>query len=294
MQTEVKDALYRRAQGVAFALKDLGYGYQFDNFNGTFSGHDFPRTGHVRFFINGRDTVEFYDVSPKDVTRQIIHPPVTTGSEKLDVSSSVVRNDSDAIIEETYSYERSNTRTTNENVGVSVEVGITQKIAYGGAASPVSGETGLSLAINTSYGKEWGTSNTDTRTASRTIAVPPKTELTVTQQVFKGNFTQRCEYWCDLAHGVGIWRQQDNGGLSANWLSMDQFTQTLKGMSANDITDGEWFRNRIHLHGGLNHNRITDLEDKLEIYYDQLLSFTNSTNGDLKVTSNDLSDAESS
>ena len=103
-----------------------------------------PELGSVRFWPNEHCYVQLFDVAPKDVSREKLHKPQTTGTNKLDVSTSVIENASDAILEETYAYERSKTKTFNENLGVAVEVGITQKIAYGGAASPVSGETGLS------------------------------------------------------------------------------------------------------------------------------------------------------
>ena len=234
-----------------------------------------PTAGHIVFRYNNYTQIDFTDIQPLAVTRQILHEPVLLSSNKLDAQATVIKNNSDAILEETYSYERSTTRTTNQDVGVSVEVGITQKIAYGGAASPVSGETGLSLAINTHYNKSWGESETESHTATRTVAVPPRTNLTLTAQTFEGAFSQRCEYWCDLGHGVRI---QSHNDFDYNYSSLSQLHQAASGNAPSDVAGADQWRSNRSVH-------TWKIPRPIEVYYDTTVEFQNSTNGDVKVTS---------
>ena len=241
-----------------------------------------PTYGVLRVRFNPHCHVEFAGIAPKSVTRRIIHEPLLLTGNQLDAASFIIRNDSDAIVEETYSYERSETRTDNVDVGYTIEAGFTQKIAYGGAASPVSGETGFSLSVSNNYNRHTGSSNTESNTASRTIAVPPRTSLTVSSQVSEGSFSQRLEYWCDLDHEVRIASHNDFHHV---YTSLGQLKDAANGQAPDDIPGSRDWKNHRSVHAW-------SIGQPIEVYYDTTINYTNSTNGNVTITSNDLSEAD--
>ncbi len=283
MDKEVLDALSLRAHKIAATLaKDAGKDWKDYKFKQDWWKIDIPEAGTVIFWHNKYTWVRFKDITPVKVTKQIFHEPLLLNKKVNDVSAAIIENTSDNIItERTYDYSISETKETSENVGTSVEVGITQKIGYGGAVA--SGETTLSLTVSTSYGKEWGESKTTTRDTSVTIEVPPKTKGTIVSTISKSDFEQKLEYWCDLEHQVEYWSHHD---YHHAYSSMAEVKQLMEGKSADNITNGKHYR-----HHPFDQKVVDDVAEPLDVHYEHLLKFSNSTSGDIKVSSFPIADA---
>ena len=172
--------------------------------------------GHIRFhpvIKNGSEHtrelehsyIDFSNISPKDVIRQKYRKPKLKNTHVVDVNSTVIENRSSSIeIERTYTVTESETLTINEEAGVEIGLQLRQQIGYGGAVSPVTGETEISASINAHYSRQMGTESTKGREITNTIKVPPGVVATLTTQKHISDFTQLCEYWCDLDHDVRI------------------------------------------------------------------------------------------
>ncbi len=277
MDQDVINALENRAKLIGLHYSKVK-GRDWKEFNGKFERIDIPTAGTLTFWVNKYANLTFADIQPKKVTKQILHEPVLLNQKVNDSNVAVVENASEnVILERTYDYSTSETKTMSEHVGVATEVTITQKIGYGAPGGSVSGETSFSLSVSSSYNKEWGKSKTVSRDTSTTIEVPPLTKATLTSLISKGDFEQKCEYWCDLEHQVITWSHHD---FHHKRSSVSALKDLLLGRSADDVLDGRWWRE---------HRLAGDLVEKicapLDVHFDVTLSYNNTTTGDIKVSS---------
>ncbi len=279
MDLEIINALQTRAKKIMWHVgrrygEDFA-GFTWANYAGAALEYTLPEPGKIVFAVPGTSfaNIAFYGVTPTKVTRKILHEPIVTGSTINDLNSIAVTNTSAIVpIERTYDLTINETKTFNEAVGVGVEVGLLQKISYGGAASPVSGETSLSLSISTTYDKEWGGSSSVTRETSSTIEVPPMTVATLTSKSAVSNFEQRCEYWCDLEHEVILFSHQDFRHI---YSSMAELKRCVDGRSPDTVPQAAtWRANRLPQ---IDSNWMTQ---PLEIYYDEVITFDKANTGD--------------
>lgn len=285
MDKKVIEGLKKRAQRIAHIWKhhlsgyNAGKGNYFNDFkrsNLENPTHTIPTSGTIRFNFNDSAWIEFTGIQPKNVTKQKLHEPVVLGSEKLDVSTSVIENASNCDVEECYTYSKEESKTVVQDVGVEVSVGISQTIGYEGAV--VSGETEFSLDVSSSYSKGWENSETKSQESTRTITVPPMTKATVTQQLFKGSYSQKAEYWADLEHGITLTSDKD---FQHKWSSFSQFIDTIKGNSPNDVSMGDVFRK-------FPWGKPEITAKPINVHYTTNVTFDQATTGDLKITSNEI------
>ena len=159
--------------------------------------------GHIRFYNPKHEPekayIDFKNVRPKSVVSRNYEEPVLSNVEITDLNSSKIINNSENLeITRSYTVSEEETKSVNEEAGVEVGLALRQLVGYGGAVSPVSGETEITLNINAHYNKSWGVENTESKEVSNEIVVPPKTEAIITTQKSVSDFKQRCNFICDL------------------------------------------------------------------------------------------------
>lgn len=192
---------------------------------------EFPKDDQMKFIYNQHAYIHFTSIQPGRITSTQVFPARLTGRKKNDSHTSVINNDSDAVLERSYDFSVANTKTFNEDVGVAVEAGLQQKVSYGGAASPVSGETTLSLSVKASYNKSHGGSDTTSRDARTSVECPPRTRLTVTAENSVANYEQEIQVHATVDHEVFIYSHKDCHYKFDSW---EDFALVLKGEAAAD------------------------------------------------------------
>ncbi len=185
---------------------------------------------HFKWGDNAR--IEFNQIQPDKAERTVLRDPHLLNKKKIDSSTTVIDNQSPAVIDRTYEFTTNETKTFNQDVGVAVSVGLQQKIAYGGAASPVSGETSFSLDVNTSYNKSEGGSTSVERDSSISVEVPPYTKMFITQESSVANYEQEIEVHGSIEHSIYVW---SHGDCAFRFKSWGDFMDMLKGHANDDV-----------------------------------------------------------
>ena len=160
----------------------------------------------VKFTLNG-DTagayIMFKDIRPNKISSTVYDDPKIISSEIKDAYSSSVSNTSDTVtLSRTYSVTEGTETNVQDDLGVSVAIGISQSVSYGGELYGASGETSLSLDIETSFNHSWGESNSEERSIENSIEVPPMTKATMTATKSKSKLEQNIHYVCDLDYSI--------------------------------------------------------------------------------------------
>ena len=161
----------------------------------------------LKWILNVNDPdgayVIFKDIRPNKVSDTVYDDPKVISSDIRDAYSSVATNLSDTVtMNRTYSITEGSSTSTVDNVGVSVALGISQTIGYGGAASPVTGETSFSIDIETSFSHEWSEGQSTERTIETSIEILPKTKTTLTATKSRSKLRQKIHYTCDLDYSI--------------------------------------------------------------------------------------------
>ncbi len=280
MDQDVIKALEKRAKLVGLHYSKVK-GKDWAEFNGTFEKIDFPKPGMLVFWVNKYANLAFVDIQPSKVTKQIFHDPLLLNQKVSDSNVAIVENASeDVILERTYDYAVSETKTMSEHVGVATEITFTQKVGYGSPGGSISGESSLSLSVSSSYNKEWGESKTVSRDTSTTIEVPPLTKASVVSLISKGDYEQKCEYWGDLEHQIVTWSHHD---YHHERSSMSALKDLLLGKSPDSVLDGKWWRENK-----LSEALVEEICAPLDIHFEVLLEYKNTTTGDIKVSSKSI------
>ena len=160
----------------------------------------------VKFSLNG-DTagayIMFKDIRPNKISSTVYDDPKIISSEIKDAYSSTVSNTSDTVtLNRTYSVTEGTETNVQDDVGVSVAIGISQSISYGGELSQFKGETSFSLDVTTNFNHSWGESNSEERSIENSIEVPPMTKATMTATKSKSKLEQNIHYVCDLDYSI--------------------------------------------------------------------------------------------
>ena len=160
----------------------------------------------VKFTLNG-DTagayIMFKDIRPNKISSTVYDDPKIISSEIKDAYSSSVSNTSDTVtLSRTYSVTEGTETNVQDDLGVSVAVGISQSVSYGGELYGASGTTELSIDIETSFNHSWGESNSEERSIENSIEVPPMTKATMTATKSKSKLEQNIHYVCDLDYSI--------------------------------------------------------------------------------------------
>ena len=239
--------------------------------------------GHVRYYnVYGDEVayIDFKNIRPVGITKTIYHPPVLKRTVIGDLNSSAIKNQSSGItLERGYTFNEDESTTVSQEAGVAVGIGIRQQIGYGGAASPVSGETEITASINAHYNKTWGTETSKGREISNTIKVPPKTEATISIQKSTSDFEQKAEYWCDLDYDIVIFSK---GDYEINIESKHDLHRAMigRGYEGDKLTD--LYRGREDREGARKIIR------PVEVHLEKTIKFSNASTGDVTVTERKL------
>ena len=291
---------------------------------------DIVEPGTIRFYrgkpntnkdhdIDLRPFIEFSDVSATEITRTVVGDAKSLGSKIVDVQSTTVDNHSDTLINRNYNVEVSEERSTLTDVGAELSVQIIQKISYGGAISPLSGETDVAVSATAKYDKQVGSTERESKVTSTGIIVEPWSEATVTTERKIGEFKQKVTYYCDLDHAVKIVslpkikhisdifhhnREEvhledysgNNEDLALEWDTFDDIKDVFLGIAPDSIRLGEYYRKEFNAVKHFDtqakrdeyHNWIKDLQKKSNIKFDVDIEFNKSTLGKVVVKSKAL------
>uniref|UniRef100_A0AAU7N480 Uncharacterized protein n=1 Tax=Nitrosopumivirus cobalaminus TaxID=3158414 RepID=A0AAU7N480_9VIRU len=224
--------------------------------------------------------VKFSNIRPTRIKKQLFHEPLTLDTQISSVNTSKISNTSENIdIDRGYEFEQSSETTYENQVGVEVGLMLRQNISYGGAASPVAGETEITATINTNFSHTAGGSSSNGTTIRNDITVPPKTEVTLTTQTSKSRFEQKCEFWCGIEASVSV---LSYGDYLLEWSSMEDCIKTLRG---NGPYSNDAFMQRLN-EGWIGIDAANEIEEVNipDQHFTTLAKFSNSTNGDIKIT----------
>ena len=229
----------------------------------------------VRFTRNEHAWIEFFGISPARIEREILHDPVLIGKKIEDVVHNKITNQHNQTWNETVSYQVSQTKTIQHEIGASVTAAL--KVAVGtGMASPVQVSAELTNSVTASYNTKFGDSTTKTRTHTGSIMLNQGESANVVVKDSKANFEQRCEYWCDLEHGVTGFSDRD---FSHTWSSMSQMKQAVEGLAPEGVPLAEHYRNKPM------QTRYSDQFLKgITVYVDETVRFSNATSGEVTIT----------
>ena len=161
----------------------------------------------LKWMLNPNDPdgayIMFKDIRPNKISDTVYDDPKIISSETKDAYSSVASNLSDTVtMNRTYSITEGSSASSQNDVGVSVGIGISQEISYGGEASPVSGKTEFSINIQTSFNHGWTEGESTERTIETSIEIPPLTKTTLTATKSRSKLRQNIHFTCDLDYSI--------------------------------------------------------------------------------------------
>ena len=167
--------------------------------------HKIIGAGEIEFHRNaGAACIVFKDIRPKKVLHSKYEKPMLSNTVIEDINASVIVNQSSEEVERTYTYSEEETNSSSQEAGVEVGIGIRQLIGYGGAVSPVSGETEITVNVNAHYAKTWGSENSVSKEVSNTVKVPANSQVTISTQKSTSDFSQKMEHEIELDYNMAI------------------------------------------------------------------------------------------
>ena len=178
--------------------------------------------------------ITFKDIRPDKITDTVYDDPKIISSETKDAYSSTATNLSENIdMDRTYSITEGSETSTVDNIGVSVALGISQSVSYGGEIYGAAGETTLSLDIETSFNHEWSASQNTERTIETFISIPPRTKTTLTATKSRSKLRQKIHYECGLDYSIEF----NSWGVAKFYVeSRDVLKRAFEG----EYYDGLW------------------------------------------------------
>ena len=241
--------------------------------------------GTVRFSRDGVDlaTIQFENIVPKEITREILHEPVLLGDQRTNVTSTkIVNSGVSGDVTRTFQLTVSKTTNRSHSVGVSVTNSIKAKIGTPDVA-PVQAELEISASITADYNHTFGSSETESNTTSTTVVVPPGKVAFFNTSRYISNFEQRTEYWCNLDHTIAIYSRDDFRHV---WNSLSEFEEALGGLAPETITLATYFRDNPSTEAN-----IRGIIGQTPVYLDRTMRFSNAISGDVSVTQRDYAPA---
>lgn len=187
-------------------------------------------TNNIKFWRKGKKDVtliEFTDISPAKITKEILHKPRTIGGEIQDAQSTTIYNDTSTEQTRIYSVEIGEEFNMADDIGVTVTLGFQQQVSAGGELAFSKFVATFSQEVSSSYSKHLEQSMHKTVKTETEVVIPSKKKVTVTTERKVGRLEQDLEYWCDLEHGVRIWSHHDWNGV---WDSVAEVKQMLRGL----------------------------------------------------------------
>ena len=214
MDRRLVEELRERAQVLGQYVGNYRLG---GNWNG------FEKTDALWFKIHGPGKISFHthsdggvitfsDIYPKKVLKSNYERPQLSNTVIEDINASIITNQSSEEVERTYTYSEEETNSSSQEAGVEVAVGLRQLIGYGGAVSPVSGETEITVNINAHYAKTWGSESSVSKEVSNTVKVPAMTEVTISTQKSTSDFSQDMEHEIELDYKISLYKHGDKDG----------------------------------------------------------------------------------
>ena len=281
MDKKIVDALHARAMaiGAHVARHADNHGNDWGGYNMEPLQIDIPKPGVITFRRNRYAVITFSGVCPHKITKEILHKPVVLNSEVIDSHGTTIVNETSVDQVRTYSVGITETKTFEQEVGVSVTIGIKASIGTPEAA-PVQAEVELSTEVETSYNNRFGGSEEIARSTETAVTVPAGKKVTVTTSRSTSTLEQRTEYWCSLEHSVEIHSDKD---FHHKWSSMGELKEVLTGKASNQSALGAKYRGKP-----LGEPYCSRICDPVTVYYDRTLRFQNATTGHVGITEEDL------
>ena len=310
MDADVIQALKLRASTVAFIIgkaKNCRFNGYWDD---KLLSYDLPVPGTIRFTYNDKNNsesywpyIEFRGVCAKGITDTVLGPPVSIGGTVVDAQTTLVTNESALSVNRSYDVDFSEEASVTTDIGGEVTAHITQKVSYGGGASPVAGLTEVGVSATARYSKQKGSSLSESRTTSTSLVVPNYTEASITAQRKVGKFEHEVTYKCDLEHEVHV-HCRGKGGYREQihtWSSHRQFIDTILKKSPDSVTMGECFRESFNPETWFTEAQLKESRDWVHrsrkprvVTLNMNVEFEKSTTGSVHVTSKELLDASAS
>ena len=185
MDQQIVQALHQRAKaiGAHIAKHADDHGNDWNGYNMEELQVDIPEPGVITFRRIRYAYIEFFGITPFEVTKEVLHKPVVLDSEVIDSHSTTIVNETSIDQVRIYSVDIGETRTFEQEVGVAVTLGIKASIGTPEVA-PVQAEVEISSSIETRYNNRFGGSEEATRTTETEVTVPPPSKVTMTTSRF--------------------------------------------------------------------------------------------------------------
>ena len=147
--------------------------------------------------------ITFKNIRPDKISSTVYDDPKIISSEVKDAYSSTATNLSDKVsMNRSYSITEGTETSVSDSLGVSVALGISQSVSYGGELYGASGTTSISIDVETSFNHQWASGESESRTIDTSIEVPPRTKTTITATKNRSKLEQTVHYECDLDYTI--------------------------------------------------------------------------------------------
>ena len=131
--------------------------------------------------------------------------------------------------ERTFTDSTESVTSTSEHIGVKASLQFRQLISYGGDASPVSGETEITVAVETEYSRDSSRSESvgSQDTGTWRGEIPPRTIRHLDRKLEMGRYKQLVKITGELDWGTYIYSHKD---FNVHWEGCDEMKQCLSGV----------------------------------------------------------------
>ena len=243
----------------------------------------FKRKGH----LSGATYIKFNGVSPKDIVREVLHPPRQIGGTTVDAQTTDFYNDTSVEQTRIYTVLVGEENSVADDIGVSLTLGFTQQFSVGGDLAFSQAVFSFQQTVTTNYNKHLERTSSKNTTTETEITVPSRKKVTVTTERKIGNLEQDLEYWCDLDYGIEIWSHND---FYASWSSTGELKDMLMGIG--DTTGGSedrnhtsrWYRDL----GGITDQNIKVFFPGEGLHFKTTAKFDKATTGSVRVLESNL------
>ena len=247
---EVLAALQATARDIGFhILKPLprnawnhynaGYFTRNDPQPGRTEWYSLPKAGTVRCSLGDEGYIEFSNIRPTTLAGTEFDNPVVSNSTRVDAQISTISNNSVATIDREYAHSSSAERTLSQTVGVGFSIAIEQKFGY--SVGVVQGETTITAEVSSSYERQWGNTESTSRSTITSVSVPPKTRLILSTAKEIADFTQKARVFTGVDYGITVKARNE---WTSMYNSIDHFATVISGFGLDTDPHAAWFRDR--------------------------------------------------
>ena len=216
---------------------DGGHFTQHDPQRGRAGWYSLPKAGTVRCSLGDEGYIEFSNIRPTSLAGTEFDDPVVSDSTRIDSQISTISNNSAATIVREYAHSSSAERTVSQTVGVSFMLAVQQRFGY--SVGVVRGETTITAEISSSYERQWGNTESTSRSTMTSVSVPPKTRLILSTAKEIADFTQQARVFTGVDYGITV---QARSEWASMFNSIDHFATVISGFGLDTDPHAPWFR----------------------------------------------------